>query len=131
MIPFSIIFLILHMLSFCIEVEKPNVIKTPLIHNLDFASYLHAHKRKKKRFWIWKTPGMQIIRITIGTSPGKKDWNLFGQERQVNKIHAHNQREGINNQGKKRAIIMVPWPNIKLNGDLTSNHWPLSWKLVF
>jgi len=37
------------MLSFCIEVEKPNIIKTPLIHNLGFASYLHAHKREKKK----------------------------------------------------------------------------------
>jgi hypothetical protein len=42
---------------------------------------------------------MQIIRITIGTSPGKKDWNLFGQERQVNKIHTHSQSGGINNHG--------------------------------
>jgi hypothetical protein len=73
---------------------------------------------------------MQIIRITIGTSLGKKDWNLFGQDRQVNKIHTHNQSGGISNLGKKRAIIMVPWPKIKLNGDLTNNHWPLSWKLV-
>jgi hypothetical protein len=72
---------------------------------------------------------MEIIRIAIGTSPGKKDWNSFGQERQVNNIHTHNQRGGINNLGKKRAIIMVPRRNIKLNADLTSNHWPLSWKL--
>jgi hypothetical protein len=45
MIPISILFLILHLLSFCIEVEKTNVY--PLSHNLGFASYLHAHKRKK------------------------------------------------------------------------------------